>query len=239
VELEEIWVVGTGHGLAFCEDGTGGIEVFDFVDELATGSDVEGLDGAFDARDRACAGAKFIDAEAEEEGGEENIAGHFATDADPEASGVGGIDRHLNEANDCWVGGFVEMGDAFVEAIDSDGVLDEVVGTDAEEIDFFGEDVGGDGGAGDFDHGADFHFGIERDAFGAEFGPTLFEEEIGLAEFIDARNHGVHYFDISVGTGAKDGAELGFKNVDVFEAEANGAPPEEGVEFLGYIEGAR
>ncbi len=230
--------MGTGHGVTFCEDGAGGIEMFDFLDELATGSDIERLHGAFDARDCVGASAKFIDAEAEEEGGEENIAGHFATDADPETAGVGGIDGHLNEANDRWVGGFVEMGDAFVEAIDSDGVLDEVVGADAEEIDFFGEDVSGDGGARNFDHGTDFHLGIERDAFGTEFGPTLFEEEIRVAEFIDARNHGVHHFDISMGTGAKDGTELGFKNIDVFEAEADGAPAEEGVEFFGYIESA-
>ena len=149
-----------------------------------------------------------------------------------------GLDGHADEADDGGVRGLVEVGDVLVEAIDGDGILDEVVGADAEEIDLAGEDVGGDGGAGDLDHGADFHLRVEGDALGAQLGAAFLEDHIGAAQLLDAGDHGIHEFDVAGGAGAEDGAELGLEDIDALEAETDGAPAEEGVELLGHVEGA-
>ena len=37
--------------------------------------------------------------------------------------------------------GFVEVGDVFVDPVDGEGILDQVIRADAEEIDLFGENV--------------------------------------------------------------------------------------------------
>jgi hypothetical protein len=88
------------------------------------------------------------------------------------------------------VGGFVEVGDAVVQPVDGQRVLDQVVGADAEEPDVFGEAVGDHHGGGDFDHGADFHPFVEGPAFGAEFLAAFVEQGVGLDQFVHAGDHG-------------------------------------------------
>ncbi len=58
-----------------------------------------------------------------------------------------------------------------------------------EEIDLAGEQIGGDGGARDLDHGADFHLLVERDSLGAQLGLALLEDAVGAAQFLDAGDH--------------------------------------------------
>ena len=144
---------------------------------------VEFADGVFDAGDLDGGDAEFLDAEADEEGGEADVAGHFSADAGPDAVLVGCGGDAFHEADESGVAGLIEAGDAFISAVHGDGVLDEVVGADAEEIDFAGEGIGHDGGGGDFDHAADFEFAVEGDAFCDEFEFAVFEEAAGGAEF--------------------------------------------------------
>ncbi|MFM1943613.1 MAG: hypothetical protein RI897_2595 [Verrucomicrobiota bacterium] len=181
-------------------------------------------------------GAEFIDAEAEEEGDEDGVAGHFAADADPDIIALGGFDSHADESEYGGVGRFVEVGDLFVQAVDGEGVLDEVIGADTEEPGMFCEVIGDEDGGGDFDHGADFHGGIEGDVFGFEFGLVFVEEGIGLHEFVEAGDHGIHHFDVPGCAGAADGAQLAAEDFGFLEAIADGTPAEEGVHFLGDLE---
>ena len=131
------------------------------------------------------------------------------------------------------MGGGEEGGDAVIETVDGEGVPGEVVGTDGEEVDFAGEHVGHEGGTGDFDHHADLHGFVEGDLGFAEFLATTFEDGVGLTEFGEAGDHGVHEADPAVGGGAEDGSELGLEDIWKGEADPDGAPAEEGVLFAG------
>ena len=55
-----------------------------------------------------------------------------------------------------------------------------------------GEDVGGDRGAGNLDHRADFHLLVEGDALGAQFGAAFLEDDVGSAQFLHAGDHRIH-----------------------------------------------
>ena len=72
--------------------------------------------------------------------------------------------RELDQAQHGGVEGVVEIGDAFVAAVDGQRVLCQVVAADGEEIADFGERVGGQGGGRNFDHSADGRQAFELDA---------------------------------------------------------------------------
>ncbi len=67
----------------------------DVLDEFEADADVEALHGALDARDQRGARGELIDAQADEQRGERDLAGHLAADADPEIVGVPGIETVL------------------------------------------------------------------------------------------------------------------------------------------------
>ena len=129
----------------------------------------------------------------------------------------------------------VKVGDAFVPAIDGHGVLHEVVGADAEEFDFAGELVGDERGGGDFDHGADFDVSAVGNALRRELVFAFLQDGIGGTEFVDLRHHGIHDADVAMNGGAEDGAELGFENFRLREAEPDGAATEEGIVFRRLV----
>ena len=51
-----------------------------------------------------------------------------------------------------------------------------------EEFDARGQDVSGDGGGGDFDHGADFNFVVKRNFLVAQLFLALFDEGVGFLD---------------------------------------------------------
>ena len=65
----------------------------------------------------------------------------------------------------------VEIAHLVVDAVDGDGVLDEVVGPDGEEVEPAGEDVGADRGGRHLDHRADRHRRIVALVAGVELPP--------------------------------------------------------------------
>ena len=78
---------------------------------------------------------------------------------------AGGDDRG-DLPQDGRVSAVVEVGDGFVRAVDGQGVLDQVVGSDREEIDLLGQMVGDHHGGGHLDHGADGQVASDGHAFG-------------------------------------------------------------------------
>ena len=196
----------------------------------------QAADEVFDLGDDSGGGAEFGDADAQEQGGKDRVTGHFATNADPQPVLFGGVGRHFDEPDDGGMSGLVEVGDALVEAVDGQGVLDEVVGADAEEFDAAGEGFSGDGGGRDLDHGADFEVFLEAGAFLAELGFEFFDQGIGLIEFFDAGDHGVHELDVAFDAGAKDGAKLDAKDLAFLQTEADGAPAQERIHLLGHLQ---
>ena len=71
------------------------------------------------------------------------VTRHLAADADRNASARGRLDGELDEAQHTGMQRVVEVGDLFVAAVDRQGVLDQIVGADGEEIGFARQCIGG------------------------------------------------------------------------------------------------
>ena len=67
------------------------------------------------------------------------------------------------------VGGLVEVADAVVVSVYGQGVLDEVVAADGDEIGVFEQAGHGERGGGDFYHAADFRLAVGFVALGELF----------------------------------------------------------------------
>src|SRR5438128_2757092 len=127
------------------------------------------------------------------------------------------------------------MRNAFVHAIDRDGVLNQVVRADAEEINLAREGVGRNRRARNFDHRADFHLAT---FFLANFVPAFVQDRFGVAQFLQTGNHREHDLHVADRTRAQDGAQLSFEDVDVLQTKTNGAPTEEWIQLVADIDGA-
>src|SRR5438876_9654825 len=145
-----------------------------------------------------------------------------------------GVGDHFQEPQSRRVRRLVKMRDAFVHAIDRDGVLDQVVRADAEEINFTRERVGRNCRARNFDHRADFH---PRGFFLANFAPAFVQDSFGVAQFFQPRNHREHDLYVADRARAQDRAQLSFEDVDVLQTKTNGAPTEEWIQLVADIDG--
>ncbi len=151
---------------------------------------------------------------------------------------MAGIHDGADEPDDGRMGRLIKMADPFVQPVDRNRVLDEIVGTDAEEIDLPREYVGDDRRARDLDHRADFHVLVERDPFVAQLLAALLKDPVGAPQLIHPGDHRVHHAHVSDGAGSQNGAQLGLEDIDPLQTKPNGAPSQERIELLGKIERA-
>src|SRR4029077_17099017 len=119
------------------------------------------------------------------------------------------------------------MRDSFVYAINRDSILNQIVRADAEEIDLAREDVGGDGGARNFDHRAYFRGITKCRSRATQLLFAFGQDGERASQLTHAGKHREHDPHIADGAGPKDSAQLGFKDVDVFETKTNRAPAQE------------
>ena len=168
-------------------------------------------------------------AHAEQQSGEDGIAGHFAADGYAFFHAVGGADDVLQRFEDGRVAGLVEVADAVVAAVDRQEVLNQVVGADGNEVDELEDAADGHGGGRDFDHAADADRAEGFAAFG-QLALGRVQMDKALAHFGNGRNHRPHHAHGAVGGGAEDGAHLGAEHDRLGEAQANAGQAECGVE---------
>ena len=127
------------------------------------------------------------------------------------------------------MGGLVEVADRVVAPVYRQGVLDQVVGADGDEVYRFEQAGDGQCGGGDFYHAACRYFAEGFAAFGqlaaggVQVGQALFE-------FGNGRNHRPHHFYRPVGGGAQDGAHLGAEHDGFGQAQADAGQPKCGVQ---------
>src|SRR5438309_9234441 len=127
------------------------------------------------------------------------------------------------------MGRLVEMRDSLVYAIDRDGILNQIVRADAEEIDFAREDVGRESSAGNFDHRANFSGITECRSSATQLFFAFGQDGERAPQFTHTGNHWEHDFHVADGSGPKDSAQLGFEDVDVFKTKTDRAPAQERV----------
>ena len=126
------------------------------------------------------------------------------------------------------VQGVVEVGDALVGAVHGEGVLDEVVGADGEEVEAAGEAPRGERRPRHLDHGADRKARVETPALAGELGLGARHEGEHLLELAHAGEHGHQQPHRPVRRGAQDGADLREEHGGLAQAQAHRAQPERG-----------
>ena len=128
------------------------------------------------------------------------------------------------------------MSDLFVETIDGQRILDQIVGANTEKFASFRQRIRAQGRGRDFDHSSDLKVWIEGNPFLLQFFLILLDQRVGLKQFLQARNHRVHQFDISMGAGAQDGPKLVAKNLLLLQAEANSSPTQKRIHLIGHLQ---
>jgi len=152
---------------------------------------------------------------------------------------VGGVCDHLEKPQNGGVRRLIKVRHALIHAIHRERILDQVVGADAEKIDFARQPFGAHGRARDFNHGADFGFRIELLTFAFQFRFALFEDGQGAAQFLEPRDHRKHDLHVPHRARPDDGSQLRFENVNPLERKADGAVTQERIHLIARIERAR
>ena len=133
----------------------------------------------------------------------------------------------------------IQVRDPFVHPIDRQGILNQIICADAEEIDFAREGVGRNGRARDFNHRAYFHFLVKGVPLATKLLCAFLHDSYRPSQFIKPGDHRKHDFDVTDRAGAKNGAQLCLKNVNVLEAKPDGTPTQERIHLISHIHAAR
>ena len=83
----------------------------------------------------------------------------------------------------------VEVGDVFVGTIDGQRVLDQVIGTDRNEVEPAQEQADRQRGRRHFNHAADLDVLVERDLLAAQTRLRLLKRRQGLVDLMRVRKH--------------------------------------------------
>src|SRR5512137_905381 len=133
----------------------GHVEGHDPIDELAALLHRNGPDDLLDARDHQRVHAQLVETETEQDHGVDGLARHLPAHGNLDAGLVPRIHHLADELEHSRVQRFVEVTDPLVYPVDGQGVLDEVVGADAEEVHLFGKILGDECCRGNLHHDPD------------------------------------------------------------------------------------
>ena len=145
------------------------------------------------------------------------------------------LERHVDQSQHGRIGGIVQIRDFFVAAVDGQGVLDQVVRADAEEIHFLDEMVDHHHGRRNFDHHADRDLAIERHAAFLEIFHHVGQNHFRLPQFLQRRDQGKHDMHVSHGAGPQDGPQLRAKQRQIPQRQADAPQTQERIAlFVGH-----
>ena len=161
------------------------------------------------------------EAEAEEEPRQPGLARHFAADGDGHVGLVRRGNRHCDQLQHRRVQRIVEVRHRVVRAVDGERVLDQVVGADRQEVETLEERGNREHRRRDFDHAADRHPGIERDALVAQRLLRLRDHRERLVDLADRDQHRNQDLDLAVVRRAQDRPELREEQPRLGQAEAH------------------
>ena len=147
--------------------------------------------------------------------------------------------RAVDAAQDGRMQGLVEVGHPAVAPVHGQGVLDEVVGADAEEVAFGGQQVGHQHRRRGLDHDAQVEVRVVGQPLAGQFRRGLGHDLLGLAQLLDAGDHGEHQRARPAGRRAQDGPDLGLEQGAVGQQEADAAPAQERVVLALGARGSR
>ena len=94
--------------------------------------------------------------------------------------------------------GGIEVRDLLIHPVNGQGILDEIVGADTDEIHFFGEKIGHDGGRRHLDHDADGNMAADGMPFFDQLGPYFFGAFYGRPVLFKTGDHRKHDFQLTM-----------------------------------------
>ncbi len=146
------------------------------------------------------------------------------------ARGLGHVPYQPQHAR---VEGRAEGREQRARAVDGQGILNEVVRSEGEEVGLASERVGQEGRAGHLDHHAELDALGGRASLRAHLAPRVVEQGAHGAELVEAGDHGHEHAHAAGRGGPNDGAEVGREEVGSGECEAHRTLAEHGVSFAG------
>ena len=133
----------------------------------------------------------------------------------------------------------VEVRHRLVPTVNRQGVLDQIVRADGEEIDLLGQPVGDEGRRRHLDHHAQRHVGIARDPLAQEVAPHLVHDGSGAQVLAHAAHHREHHPHLAVRRRAEGAAELGAEDVFALQAQPDAAQPHDGIALAPLEDGGK
>ena len=165
------------------------------------------------------------------------MGGHGAAYAHPDIVFMGGVDDRGDQPEHGRVTWIVQRSDTRIAPVGRHRVLDQIVRPDAEEVHFFRQLAGRQGGRRDLDHDSDRHRWADRHPGLQQFTPRLFKQLLGSSEFMYSRYHRKHYSDVSLHAGPEYGPQLHLEHFRPIEAEPDAPLPEGGIGFVRHLGG--
>ena len=193
-------------------------------------------DGVAQRQHRTRRDGEFIHTDGQEGFGQSQVCTQLAADTNPNAVLVGILGNHLDQAQHRQMMGIVEAAQVIVLAVAGQGVLGQVVGTDAEEIHFLGQTVTADSSSRRFDHDTDLNVLAVGDALFLEVALDFLTHTLGFPDFPDAGDHGEHDAQLAEGRSTEQRTQLGAENLRPGQADAQSAHTHGGVVLLGQVE---
>ena len=120
------------------------------------------------------------------------------------------------------VQGIVKVGDLLVAAVDRQRVLDQVVGTDREEIKAAQEKTDTQRRSGNLDHAADLDAGIEAELLATQAGFGLFDRRERCIDLVGVRQHRDQQFHLAVLRRPQDCPQLRPEHLRLGQRDADG-----------------
>src|SRR6202022_4097775 len=111
--------------------------------------------------------------------------------------------------------------------VDSEDILYEIVGSDAEERDIVYQCMDRERGRRGLDHHAERKLVPVLDSSRVQLGSRLVEEYAGLPDLVEGDDEGKHDADITMHRGAQQRTKLCLEQLGLVEAHPDGAPAEE------------
>ena len=125
------------------------------IGPLGTFLGVQILHHAAGAQNRAGTHGVFVQTHPKQQRHCQLVTGHFTTHGGFGVVGMGRIDHMLDQAQESGIQWLIQVGDGIVATISRKALLNQVVGSDTEEVDLFGQLIGVQGSQRHFDHHPD------------------------------------------------------------------------------------
>ena len=159
---------------------------------------------------------------------------HLPADGNPQSPVRRGVRDPAHQIENRRMQRLIEIGDRLVSTVDRQGVLDQIVGADGEEVDLAGQAIGDERRRRHLHHHSQRDIGIARHAPGLEIALHVTQDGAGAAHLPDIADHGQQHADLAVRRRPQDAAQLRAEQVLVLQAEADAPESQHGIALASF-----